>query len=151
MKLLIIVALAALTRVATAEGASFRGFGFHNSEIYDFVVEPGNPANRWNSQAKPLPLSSDKAASIATRFMKTIPVDKGWKWNLTNVTLHQIAKDPEEWIFVINFIVGPTDPKGGMGGFGTGIPRFDVVVQLDGKIPTPKVERFGTNAKKSGP
>lgn len=151
MRLLIIVALAVFTRVATAEGASFRGFGFHNSEIYDFVVEPGNPANRWNSQAKPLPLSSDKAASIATRFMKTIPADKGWKWNLTKVTLHQIAKDPEEWIFVVNFTVGPTNPKSGMAGFGSGIPTFDVVVQLDGTVPAPKVQRFGAKAKKNGP
>jgi hypothetical protein len=151
MRLLIIVALAVLNCATTAEGASFRGFGFHNSEIYDFVVEPGNLANRWNSKTKPLPLSSEKAVSIATSFMKTIPVDKGWKWNLTKVTLHPITKDPEEWIFVVNFIVGPTNPKGGMIGFGAGIPHFDVPVQLDGKIPVPKVQRFGTKVKKSGP
>lgn len=154
MSRLLLAVLLFLPGECKAAGFKLRSTSFDATTSYDFVVEAGVPANRWESETKPLPLSPKKARAIALNFMKKIPTTQdGWEWFPWQTTLHQVSEDPEEWVYIITFDIRPKTTKQSAEGSGygrIGPPDLKVVVQMDGKIPASKVDK-AQEKEKDGP
>jgi hypothetical protein len=108
---------------------------------YKFDFSTG-AKDKWDAtKVDEPPLAPGKAIRIATKFVQTVPVEKGMKgWRLNNVELEQMSHTggPEEWIYIVHFDAEPDAQSGAWNG---PVPEMAVPVRLDGTVPDPKITK----------
>jgi hypothetical protein len=89
--------------------------------------------DHWDStSSEHPPLSPQKAKDLATAFVQQVPPYQSMTgWSISTITLRLMSRDPELWIYEVQF------EGTGASVWGGPLPLFTVPVKMDGTIPIP--------------
>ena len=101
--------------------------------VYTFELYTDS-TDHWDSRRhENPPFAPGNAMTVAVEFMEDIPLGENmYAWDLSTITLQRMSKEPEHWIYIVHF---DSDP--GMQPWNGPLPWFEVLVRMNGTIPTP--------------
>lgn len=114
-------------------------YSYVNDTRWESIIPAADLATspRWPPGADSPPLAPRAAVRSARLLLDTI-FTAGEKWELNCVSLQQIHRVPDSWVYPIDFGERPPLPEGGPGTLGSFMgEQMTVVVLMDGTALRP--------------